>query len=40
MINDALRPPNEEYLSALRAYEVQPILWSRREENLAAFNGA
>ena len=39
MINDAVRPPNEEYLAALRAYEIQPLLWSRRQEVISSLNG-
>jgi len=39
MINDGVRLPNEEYLTALRAYEIQPLLWSRREEALSSLNG-
>lgn len=40
MINDAARIPNEEHLAALRAYEVEPLLWSRREEIAPILNGA
>lgn len=39
MINDALRPPSEEFLTALRAYEVEPILWSQRQQALSLLNG-
>lgn len=39
MINDAARPPNEEHLAALRAYEVEPLLWSHREEVISVLNG-
>lgn len=41
MINDMdmIRPPNEEYLAALRAYEVEPLLWSGREEAVSLLNG-
>ena len=39
MINDAVRPPNEEYLAALRAYEIQPLLWSHRQEAISSLNG-
>jgi hypothetical protein len=35
MINDAERPPSEEQVQALRAYEVEPLLWSRRRDALA-----
>jgi hypothetical protein len=39
MINDADRPPNEDYVAALRAYEVETLLWSRREEAISLLNG-
>ncbi len=39
MINDMVRPPNEEYLSALRAYEIQPLLWSHRQEVISVLDG-
>lgn len=39
MINDTVRPPNEEYLAALRAYEVEPVLWSRRQQAISLLNG-
>jgi hypothetical protein len=39
MINDAIHPPNEEHLAALRAYEIQPLLWSRRQEAISSLNG-
>lgn len=39
MINDTLRQPSEEYLSALRAYEVHPLLWSQRQEAIPLLDG-
>ncbi|MBI2369726.1 MAG: DUF1828 domain-containing protein [Deltaproteobacteria bacterium] len=39
MINDSLRPPNEEHLAALRAYEIEPLLWSNRETAVSVLNG-
>jgi hypothetical protein len=39
MINDAVRPPNEEYLAALRVYEVEPVLWSQRQQAISLLNG-
>jgi hypothetical protein len=39
MINDGIREPNEEYLGALRAYEVQPLLWSQRSKAISILNG-
>ncbi len=39
MINDTVRPPNEEYVSALRAYEVTPMVWSKRQTVISLLNG-
>jgi len=39
MINDSVRSPSEEHLSALRVYEVEPLLWSRRQEFVFRLNG-
>ena len=39
MINDAARVPSEEHVQALRAYEVEPLLWSRRQDARALLNG-
>ena len=39
MINDSIRTPNEEHLAALRAYEIEPLLWSHRDESLVMLNG-
>lgn len=39
MINDGIRAANEEYLSALRAYEVTPLLWSNRQGAISVLNG-
>ncbi len=39
IINDSSRPPNQEHLSALKAYEVVPLLWSHREEAVSVLNG-
>lgn len=38
LINDIEHPPSEENLSALRAYDVGTLLWSQRENSLAALN--
>jgi hypothetical protein len=40
MINDSFRSPGEEHLTALRVYEVEPLLWSHREEALSLLNGS
>jgi hypothetical protein len=37
-INDVEHPPTDENLSALRAYDVEPLLWSRRNDSLTALN--
>ena len=39
IINDSNRPPNQEHLSALKAYEVVPLLWSHRDEAISVLNG-
>jgi hypothetical protein len=39
-LNDAEHPVNEDNVAALRAYEIQPLFWSQRDDALAAFNGA
>lgn len=39
MINDAVRSPSEEQVQALRAYEIEPLLWSRRSDTVALLNG-
>jgi hypothetical protein len=39
MINDTVRPPNEEHLAALRAYEVEPVLWSQRQQAISLLDG-
>lgn len=39
MINDTVRPPNEEHVAVLRAYEIEPLLWSHRQEAVSLLNG-
>lgn len=39
IINDTTRPPNQEHLSALKVYEVVPLLWSHRDEAIPVLNG-
>jgi hypothetical protein len=39
-LNDAEHPPKEDNLAAIRAYEIQPLFWSRREQALTLLNGA
>jgi hypothetical protein len=38
LVNDVEHPPSDENLSALRAYDVEPLFWSRRSESLAQLN--
>lgn len=38
-INDSDHPPSDEYVSALRAYSVVPLFWSKRENALSDLNG-
>lgn len=39
MINDTARTVNEEHVEALRVYDVEPLLWSRRMEAIPLLNG-
>jgi len=36
ILNDEDRIPSDELLQALRVYEIKPVLWSQREEYVAA----
>lgn len=38
-LNDLENPPNEDNLAALKAYEIQPLFWSRPSEALPLLNG-
>lgn len=38
-LNDSENPPKEDNLAAIKAYQVQPLFWSRRQEALALLNG-
>lgn len=38
-LNDLEHPPNEDNLAALRAYDVEPLFWSRRQDSLSVLNG-
>jgi hypothetical protein len=40
VINDSIRLPNEEHLSALRVYDVEPLIWSHRHEFISSLNGS
>jgi hypothetical protein len=39
-INDQIRTPADDNLNALRVYEIQPFLWSHRDESLSVLNGS
>ena len=39
-INDIEHAPSSETLAALRAYDIEPLYWSRREEDYRVLNGA
>jgi hypothetical protein len=39
ILNDPDNPPNDDNLAAIKAYEVQPLLWSRRQEAVSLLNG-
>jgi len=39
MINDSNRFPSEDHMAALRIYEIEPVLWSYRQEALSLLNG-
>jgi len=39
VVNDAIRSPSEDSLAALRAYDIEPVLWSDRHERLPLLNG-
>jgi hypothetical protein len=38
-LNDADNPPNEDNLAAIKAYDVQPLFWSRRQDAVPLLNG-
>ena len=39
MVNDTEHPANEDYLGVLRAYDILPVFWSRRQEAVELLNG-
>jgi hypothetical protein len=39
-VNDAAQAPGPEYVSVLRAYEIEPVVWSERDASLRLLNGA
>lgn len=38
-INDIDHPPSDDNLSAIQAYEIKPMFWSRRNDCLSELNG-
>ncbi len=38
-VNDVEYPPNEDNLAAIKAYEIEPLMWSRRQDTLSMLNG-
>jgi hypothetical protein len=38
-VNDSAQAPGQEYISVLRAYEIEPVLWSGRDTALHLLNG-
>lgn len=38
-LHDTEHPPQEENLAALRAYDIIPLLWSRRTDVISTLNG-
>lgn len=38
-LNDSENPPSDENVAALKAYEIEPLFWSRRIETASLLNG-
>ncbi|HEY9174162.1 MAG TPA: DUF1828 domain-containing protein [Verrucomicrobiae bacterium] len=38
-VNDVEHPPNEDNLAAIKAYEIEPLMWSKRQDVLSLLNG-
>jgi hypothetical protein len=38
-VNDVEHPPNEDNLAAIKAYEIEPLMWSKRQDMLSMLNG-
>jgi hypothetical protein len=38
-VNDVEHPPNEDNLAAIKAYDIEPLMWSKRQHSLAMLNG-
>lgn len=39
IINDTLRSPSEDSIGALKAYEIEPLFWSQRQQFVSLLNG-
>lgn len=40
VVNDTVRAPSDESLGALKAYEIEPLLWSQRTQFIVLLNGS
>jgi hypothetical protein len=38
-VNDEEHPPNEDNLAAIKAYDIEPLMWSKRQDTLLLLNG-
>jgi len=38
-VNDVEHPPNGDNLAAIKAYDIEPLMWSKRQDVLALLNG-
>jgi hypothetical protein len=38
-VNDVEHPPNEDNVAAIRAYDIEPLMWSKRQDALVLLNG-
>lgn len=38
-MNDVEHPPNEDNLAAIRAYDIEPLFWSQRQDVKSLLNG-
>jgi len=38
-VNDEEHPPNEDNLAAIKAYDIEPLMWSKRQDALPMLNG-
>ena len=38
-VNDVERPPNEDNLVAIKAYDIEPLMWSKGQDALHLLNG-